>query len=308
MPLSFEMLQTYNALYELRSHSKTAKKLQRSQPTVSYRLKQLTKEIGFDPFVGGDIKLGVTDRGEEFYRLTARVMNAMSALEEFVDEVGYTRLRLGVTSCIEYACAEKLAVFLEQVGQVVSISILEDTVDGLIRGVDQGYYDAAYICSFDKNVPYRQASWAHRLRWAASREVDIDALLTKQQIPTICWREPWHPEAIYRAYFDESDHVFTCVYETSSYASFFAALRKGIGIGVINDFFCDPEVGAPDDELMFVGLPDLGPQYIHRIARTQLGQKEVAILNAMDSAFDQLIGPPRLDGPERGRLAISETT
>lgn len=82
--MNFSELETYIALAETKSFSKTAANLFVSQSTVTHRLQKLEDELGYKLFVRQQGKRAVelTDRGEEFVIIAARWLQLYHEMEQ----------------------------------------------------------------------------------------------------------------------------------------------------------------------------------------------------------------------------------
>jgi DNA-binding transcriptional LysR family regulator len=97
--MDFKLLQTFKAVIETRSATRTAIMLGVTQPAVSVQIARLEEMIGFQLFDRSGGRLKPTNEGLSFYEEVTKVLDNISYLDQAVENIRKGNLgRLAIAS------------------------------------------------------------------------------------------------------------------------------------------------------------------------------------------------------------------
>ena len=83
----FNLYKIFLTLYELKSISKTANKLYVSQPAISYSLKELEAQLGYNLFYRNSKGIEPTMEANELYSYISTAFNIIKSGEEHINNL-----------------------------------------------------------------------------------------------------------------------------------------------------------------------------------------------------------------------------
>lgn len=255
--LELDLLRTFIAVVDGGGFTRAAKRLHRTQSTVSQQLRRLEERLDTPLLVRNTRNITLTERGELLLSYARRLLalndEALSALAE-------TRLqgRARIGSAQEVAdggLADLLAHF-SRLYPDVALEIRVDANLKLRAEVEQGDLDLAVIFQESgqnvKSGAGCETIGSLRRVWVASPDLKID---NAKPLPLVLSNGP----CIFRnAVLDALDAInrpWRIVLSTPSLSGMRAALRAGLGIGVRTEHWLEPDLRILDGELP--PLPDV---------------------------------------------------
>jgi len=147
MALSFSALESFYWVSQLRSFNAAAEKLNVSQPTVSYRIRELEEQLGVSLFVRQKRLLVLTSEGEALKPYA----ESMIAIARDIDSNIKTRntrlptLRVGVIDSFAAVCLPALLDELDRRFAGTRIAAMVDTSHKLADQLAEGLLDIAVL-------------------------------------------------------------------------------------------------------------------------------------------------------------------
>ncbi len=127
-------------LREEKSINKVAKKLFMTQPSLTYRLDQMEKEIGTSLFIRTNKGVHFTDAGERLFSFAEKELQQYQDMKNYVSHEPSSIsgvLRIGASqSFVQSYMPSVLKGFIDEYGDV-EISLITDTSDNLVKLVKQ---------------------------------------------------------------------------------------------------------------------------------------------------------------------------
>ncbi len=135
--ISLRQLQVFKTVVDCGGHTKAARKLHLTQPTISMQLKKLEETIGHPLIEQIGRKLHTTPVGQKLYETTQDVLTRLHQLEEEVASAGEIAgpLRLTVVTGAKYFMPHLLGDFLRQYPRVrpsMAVTNREQVIEHLL--------------------------------------------------------------------------------------------------------------------------------------------------------------------------------
>ncbi|MFD2616491.1 LysR family transcriptional regulator [Terrilactibacillus laevilacticus] len=103
--MEIRAIKTFHSVVEFGSFQKAAEKLNYSQPTITFRIKQLERDLGIKLFERGKV-LKLTHSGRLFLHRSKKLLRDYQILDSEIEQ-----LRLGITGTIRIGISEPTASF-----------------------------------------------------------------------------------------------------------------------------------------------------------------------------------------------------
>lgn len=138
--MELRQLEYFCRIADTGSIHEAARKLNLSQPPLSYQLRQLEEELGVRLFERGSRGVSLTEAGKLLYARAESLLDYARSTRQEVSEAGRRRvLRLGVTSSTAGLLVPEIARFLARCPEVsfqlrdgASYTLLQYVLDGII--------------------------------------------------------------------------------------------------------------------------------------------------------------------------------
>lgn len=288
-------LRAFLAVAETASFTRAAERLNLTQSAVSWQIKRLEERVGRPLFHRPASRAGdgvaPTAEGRDLLSHAARVLAAHDAAVDHLrrsDLAG--RVRFG---CSEDLIAERLAGLLARFRRGhpdVRLEIVVDTSTALRQRFERSDLDAALVqIPLGEGQPAGRALWRERPRWLVGPD---SSLLVQRPLPLVTFGEACvYREAATRALAAVGVPWFP-VLECPSLAGVQAAIRAGVGIGVLaRRHLAEGLVEAPASaglpplpENLFALLADPAAAKPATLALTDLMRAELAESDAPGAA------------------------
>jgi len=179
MALSFSAVEAFYWASQLRSFNAAADKLSITQPTVSYRIKELEEQLGVPLFIRQKRQLQLTSEGE--------------ALKHYAEAmIGIARLptlRVGVMDSFAVVCLPALLDELDSRFAETRVAATVDTSHSLARQLSEGNLDVAVLSTPPEHdnvalelLGRQTVEWFSSPKLQMPREFVSDAMLLRQRI------------------------------------------------------------------------------------------------------------------------------
>ncbi|MFG6278099.1 LysR family transcriptional regulator [Microbacterium sp. 5K110] len=144
--VDLDLLRTFVAIYERRSLTLAAGVLNVTQPSVSYALGRLRRDLGDALFVRSSAGMEPTARAEQLYAVARPAIDGIDdvvAGRDFDPATARTRFRVALTDMGEFAYLPVLMERLARDAPGVSLDVVPVDVDAVDRWIASGEVDAA---------------------------------------------------------------------------------------------------------------------------------------------------------------------
>jgi DNA-binding transcriptional LysR family regulator len=188
MALSFSALESFYWVCQLRSFSAAADKLHVSQPTVSYRIRELEEQLGVSLFVRQKRQLVLTSEGEALKHYAESMIAIARDIESNI-KTRNTRLptlRVGVIDSFAAVCLPALLDELDKRFAGTRIAATVDTSHRLADQLSEGLLDIAVLSTPPPhdNVALELLG-RQSVGWVASRKLGLpEATISDEELLT----------------------------------------------------------------------------------------------------------------------------
>lgn len=268
--LDLELLRTFVAVFESSSFTRAAALLGRTQPAVSLQVRRLEEQLGFPLFDRTGRMVALTTEGAALLPQARRLLRLH---DEIVAGLGEGDLegevRFGAPEDIATAHLPGILGSFARSHPRIRLSVTCDYTANLLDQMSRGLLDLALVKREPLGPDLGVSVWREALVWVA-----LEAeLATQDPMPLIVAPAP----DIYRkralAALDAAGRAFRPAFTSPSLAGQLAALRAGLGVGVL------PAAMAPRD-LVIVSdaLPALAESEIALVSGRTTGGGPAGLL------------------------------
>jgi len=251
MRLDIEKLEAFVTVAQVRSFTKAAEKLHRTQPSVSMQIRRLEDNIGHV----------LLDRTSQTVSLTPAGMRLLPGAQRLLEIHDHTRtvfqlsllkgkVRAGIP---EWYATEKLQTLLIDFAKTHPGIKIEMTVGDsamLRRRISEGSIDIA-LAIRDPDGPPTPRIWQEALYWVSSL-----GHVRTDPVPLILFDEPCPYRHIADTYLTACGRRWTEVMTSNSVAAVRVAVQSGLGVSIL-------PAGAVNQHLSILrekdGFPDIPP-------------------------------------------------
>lgn len=261
--LDLDLVRTFVAVFECASFTRAAALLGRTQPAVSLQVRRLEEELGFPLFDRTGRSVALTTEGAALLPQARRLLRLH---DEIVAGLGEGDLegevRFGAPEDIATAHLPGILGSFARSHPRIRLSVTCDYTANLLDQMSRGLLDLALVKREPLGPDLGVSVWSEALVWVA---LEAD-LATQDPMPLIVAPAP----DIYRkralAALDAAGRAFRPAFTSPSLAGQLAALRAGLGVGVL------PAAMAPRDLTIVSG------------ALPKLAESEIALVSARSAA------------------------
>lgn len=251
-----EWLAAFVAVIDAHSFTGAARRIHRTQSAVSMQIRQLEEATGRTLLIRAHGDVMPTDAGERLLPHARRAVEALmdaAGLFTVAEEQG--PLRLGIPE--EYSGNElpRLLSRFQRDRPRVELLVQCASSDRLAAALDGGDLDLALIVA-DRPQRTGELLMEDPTWWVKADALDLPA---EEALPLVlfdqaCWWRQWALERVH-----ESGRQLRITYTSDSITGVAAALRAGLGIGVLGRSTLPPEVGRVPAS---AALPDLPGSHV----------------------------------------------
>lgn len=144
---SLKLIEAFYWVAKLRSFHATARRLNVTQPTVTYRVKELERQIARPLLVRSDQPVRLTPQGQAVFAYAERLVSLMQEMHEHLgrDSPVSGVLRLGVMDAFAAICLPDLLRDLSERHPNLAVSVVVDLSHSLTLKLDAGELDIAVV-------------------------------------------------------------------------------------------------------------------------------------------------------------------
>jgi DNA-binding transcriptional LysR family regulator len=248
-----DLLRTFLAVIDLRSHTRAAEQLGRTQPAISLQMKKL-QELLDVPLFAKDASAQPTEAGE----LVASYARQMLGLnDEMVlrlskrDRQG--KIRLGIPNDYADHFLPKLMPQLARSGHDFRFEVVCDLSHVLLQGLRNGLYDLVVAMTPDGPAEGAFMTWKEPLAWVGETPTSVvtDA---SANLRIVCYPEGCLYRRAMLTALQRDGRGYDLVYTSPSLAGLEAAVGSGFGNTVLARRIVPNKLATLDEGL---GLPRL---------------------------------------------------
>ncbi len=264
-------IECFIAVFECRSFTKAALRVNRTQSAVTQQICNLEKKLSTRLF-SREKKLSLTKEGELFLPYALRIHGLYrELLDRFKEPELDGEVRIGVPEDFATLFLADVLVDFSRIHPRVFLNVECDLSLNLIERFKDGLLDLAVVkMSSAYDIPNGVEIWKEPLVWV-SKHGSIPFILDNGPIPLIVSPEP----CIYRSRMisslEKTNLRWRIVYTSPSYAGKIAAVKANMGVTVLPTTMIPQGLNPIEDHLLPT-LPD-----IHVSLLRQWGKKDSAI-------------------------------
>ena len=283
--ISNVLLRTFFELAQLKSYTACSKKLNLSQPAISNRIKRLEEAVRFPLFIERNPYLGLTEEARELYKITQRVLEELGKIESLVDSANCARSRIGVLPAIEFFFGSEMIWKLDIPGTGPKVEIVTDCEENLLRKVSLGQLEVAVVCSRIGKPEHSIFSKSCTLKWICGLQFDEASILNDAEVPVVIWRGNISCGPSADEILKSGNRAHRIVFETSSLASYFDAIRRGYGVGFTLASVLRTSNNPYSVKVLDKHLPELGRIDFHVVCNPHSGAGVRKLADQLASVF-----------------------
>lgn len=228
LPPSNDLLKTFVEIAESENLTLAATRLNRTQSAISVQLRKLEETLSVPLFDRHARGMTLNDKGRQFLPAARRALAELQRTTTLFDEPITGSIAVGIPDDFDDMILETaLAEFAAQ-NPSVEITAQSGCTAPFPDAIKRGELDIA-VCSGPRSLPGEALS-AERSVWACglSYAPAPDAPLPLAILDRDCWWRDMPAKALEAAGID-----WTPSYRSSSFSSLRAAIRAGLGVGVL---------------------------------------------------------------------------
>jgi DNA-binding transcriptional LysR family regulator len=251
-----DLLRTFLAVIDLKSHTRAAEQLGRTQPAISLQMKRLQELLDISLFAK-DAATQPTEAGE----LVATYARQIIALnDEMVLRLskrdGKGKIRLGIPNDYADHFLPKLIPQLKAGGHEFTFEVVCDLSHNLLQGLRNGLFDIVVAMTPDGPAEGAFMTWKEPLVWVGDAS---DALVTRpdQHMRLVCYPEGCLYRRAMLTALQREGRGYELVYTSPSLSGLEAAVGSGFGNTVLARRIVPPKLRMLDVGLNLPRLADV---------------------------------------------------
>jgi len=237
--LSLKLLEAFYWVARLRGFHAAADRLRVTQPSISYRVKELEAQLGRALLVKHGRSFRLTSHGQALFVHAERMVTAAQDLQQQVRPGGALSgaMRLGVTDAFAAVCLPDLLRRMAGDHPELDISVMVDNSYVLIRKLDDGELDAAVVSTPPVLPGLRYEALGHQsIGWiggppATGGPVEDCAWIAASRI--FVTPPPSNLDVITTAWFQTAGLASPRLSVCNSMSAIVGLVQAGTGIGIL---------------------------------------------------------------------------
>ncbi len=277
-----KLIQTFLAVAEMSSFSRAARLRNLSQPTVSQHVQRLEQALGAQLFERSSGGATLTDAGERLQRLAVPYDRLHQELTRFFGESrAEGRVRFGVAEDFANTQLPRMLRAFTRRNPDITLSLKVDEYAPIIEALKTEELDLVLVKQYTDALmrPFAGRTIAEdRLVWVMDADLE---LRPDEPLPLVTYRAPSITREKTTAALEKAGHSWTTACECQGTSGVVAALRGGLGIGVLPSSLVPRQLrqGVPERV-----LPDLGKVRFVLLQRPSLSEHEARVTAALADA------------------------
>jgi DNA-binding transcriptional LysR family regulator len=278
-----DLLRTFVAIHELGSFTRAAQLYDLTQPAVSAQMKRLESLIGADLLEKNLSGVRLTESGMEVLRHGRRILSINDLIvSSGGQQPSLQVVRLGIPNL--YTPSRLAKILSECRGKAgdARLQVCCDHSGGLLRSVESGYLDLAFMMGDEDNMRTALMTWPEDLVWVRARDFVLEPGAV---VPLVSSPNLLLPDRMAMTALEQADRRYEIVFTAFDTLARRAAAAAGLGYfplprSVVVEPLVIEEAGV---------LPDLPGVTVGIVARDDLDTQGLASLIA---AFKSVLMSP----------------
>jgi DNA-binding transcriptional LysR family regulator len=269
-----DLLRTFVAIHELGSFTRAAQLYDLTQPAVSAQMKRLESLIGADLLEKNLSGVRLTESGMEVLRHGRRILSINDLIvSSGGQQPSLQVVRLGIPNL--YTPSRLAKILSECRGKAgdARLQVCCDHSAGLLRSVESGYLDLAFMMGDEDNMRTALMTWPEDLVWVRARDFVLEPGAV---VPLVSSPNLLLPDRMAMTALEQADRRYEIVFTAFDTLARRAAAAAGLGYfplprSVVVEPLVIEEAGV---------LPDLPGVTVGIVARDDLDTQGLASLIA----------------------------
>jgi DNA-binding transcriptional LysR family regulator len=248
--ISLNQLEALYWVVRLRSFHAAADRLRLTQPTVSYRVRELEERIGRPLVVRSRRSLRPTAQGQLLVEQAERMMAVAQDMERQFHRGGAMTgaLRLGVTDAFAAISLPYLLRLMAEDHPDLDVSVVVDNSHVLIRRLDDGELDIAVVSTPPMVRGLRYEPIGQQLvAWIGGSALDVKAVADPEWIAgarIFVTPPPSNLDAITTGWFRDQGLAMPRLSVCNSMSAIVSLVQAGAGIGILPLLLVETSIAA----------------------------------------------------------------
>jgi DNA-binding transcriptional LysR family regulator len=264
MRISLEALESFAILCRVKSYSKTAKELGRSQPAISNRIRSLEALVGFDLFENGDASLTLTDNGRELLDCSQEILRNVHRIRSICDPARIQPVQISFVSTVE-SFLNPYKIFNSGTEGGLSSLFIEllnsEDIESKIRSLKG---NIAYTVVQEDNAPLLKKSWPFTMRWISHKGFSLKENMKGFQLPIVELSDNARFSKVFYSKLESLGVEYKPVFRADGISTYLNAISAGVGIGCIGDLFVVHKMKSRNLSFLDAQIGNLGTFYLSR--------------------------------------------
>lgn len=282
-----KLIQTFLAVAEMRSFSRAARLRNLSQPTVSHHVQRLERALGTELFERSSRGVTLTDAGERLRRLAVPYDRLHRELTRFFGEArAEGRVRFGATEDFANTQLPHMLRAFTRRNPEITLSLMVDEYGPIIEALKTEELDLVLVKQYGAALMHPFAGRViaeDRLVWVAHPDL---MLKPDDPLPLVTYRAPSLTREKTVSALEQAGHDWITACECQGTSGVVAALRGGLGVGVLPSSLVPRQIRPGVPERM---LPDLGSVRFVLLQRPSSNEHEARVAAALADALSNAV-------------------
>jgi DNA-binding transcriptional LysR family regulator len=224
-----ELLRTFVCLVELRSYTKTAARLQLSQPSISNHVKRIQELMGGGLFDKSGPGIALTKRGAMVAAYARKILDLNDELFDKVNEPTISRIRIGVPdSCTGRLMSSIVAGLRDRIPSH-GLAIVCEHPEILIRQMHENVLDVVFVRTTSEPTDHPRHCWRDEMVWACSpSQVRISEI--RDPVPLVINSGVLGLDDLIQSSLRQADRTSHVAFEAADPVVLSAAVLAGAGV------------------------------------------------------------------------------
>jgi DNA-binding transcriptional LysR family regulator len=224
-----ELLRTFVCLVELRSYTKTAARLQLSQPSISNHVKRIQELMGGGLFDKSGPGIALTKRGAMVAAYARKILDLNDELFDKVNEPTISRIRIGVPdSCTGRLMSSIVAGLRERIPSHGLVIVCEHP-EILIRQMHESVLDVAFVRTTAEPTDHPRHCWREEMAWACSPSL-VRVSEIRDPVPLVINSGVLGLDDLVQSSLRQADRTSYVAFEAADPVVLGAAVFAGVGV------------------------------------------------------------------------------
>jgi DNA-binding transcriptional LysR family regulator len=224
-----ELLRTFICLVDLRSFTKTAARLQLSQPSVSTHIKRIQELMGGGLFDKSGPGVALTRKGAMVADYARKILSLNDELFNHVNELTTSRIRIGVPGDCFGNLMSSILMGLRSRIPTHSIAVVCDRSEFLIRQIQQGNLDVVVARTTSEPTDDPRHCWREEMAWVCSPSAALASTVC-DPVPLVVHSAVSGLDELARSSLRQAGRTSHVVFEADDLIVLSAAVLVGIGL------------------------------------------------------------------------------